>query len=291
MPGSRWFPDARLNYAENLLGRRARDDAGDALVFWGEDKVKRRMSHAELYANVARTVQALRAAGVSQGRSCRGLPAQHAGSDHRHARDQRDRRHLVVGVARLRRAGRGRPLRPDRAQGARSRSTATGTTASRSRSSTRSRSIAARLPSLRQRGRGALPRRDSTRRWTCRDARRRRSRLGRFPRRRSLPARIDFEPLPFDHPLYIIYSSGTTGVPKCIVHGAGGTLLQHVKEHRLHSDIKRRRPAVLLHDLRLDDVELAGIGTRVGRDACCCSTAARSSIAGGFSGSLPNRSA
>src|SRR5436305_156632 len=49
---------------------------------------------------------------------------------------------------------------------------------------------------------------------------------------------IDFEPLPFDHPLCIMYSSGTTGVPKCIVHGAGGTLLQHVKEHRLQSDLK-----------------------------------------------------
>jgi acetoacetyl-CoA synthetase len=48
-----------------------------------------------------------------------------------------------------------------------------------------------------------------------------------------------FETFPFNHPLYILYSSGTTGIPKCIVHGAGGTLIQHLKEHRLHCDIQR----------------------------------------------------
>jgi acetoacetyl-CoA synthetase len=50
---------------------------------------------------------------------------------------------------------------------------------------------------------------------------------------------LSFTPVDFDHPLYIMFSSGTTGVPKCIVHGHGGSLLQHLKEHRLHTDIGR----------------------------------------------------
>src|SRR5437764_5020343 len=67
MPGARFFPDARINYAENLLARRVDHPGDDAIVFWGEDKVKRRLSNAELLAEVSRTVQALRAAGVARG--------------------------------------------------------------------------------------------------------------------------------------------------------------------------------------------------------------------------------
>jgi acetoacetyl-CoA synthetase len=55
---------------------------------------------------------------------------------------------------------------------------------------------------------------------------------------RGADAPLAFERLPFDHPLYVMYSSGTTGLPKCMVHGAGGTLLQHLKEHRLHCDLR-----------------------------------------------------
>ena len=64
MPGARFFPDARVNFAENLLRR---DGAGDAIVFWGEDKVKRRMSWAELRDAVARLAAALKADGVGPG--------------------------------------------------------------------------------------------------------------------------------------------------------------------------------------------------------------------------------
>ncbi|MGH6631235.1 MAG: acetyl-coenzyme A synthetase N-terminal domain-containing protein, partial [Burkholderiales bacterium] len=64
MPGARWCPDAKLNFAANLLRRR---DAAPAIVFWGEDKVRRRMSFAEVYDAVSRTAQALAGAGVKPG--------------------------------------------------------------------------------------------------------------------------------------------------------------------------------------------------------------------------------
>ena len=107
----------------------------------------------------------------------------------------------------------------------------------RSRSSTRWRAIVARLPSVERVV--VVPYLQQTamaRRTTCRQcAVRCRGTRGS---RRSLAGPIDYAQLPFDHPLYILYSSGTTGVPKCIVHGAGGTLLQHLKEHLLHGDVK-----------------------------------------------------
>ena len=64
MPGARFFPEARVNFAENLLRQRG---PGDALVFWGEDRVKRRVSHRALYDQVSRLAQAMRAEGVGPG--------------------------------------------------------------------------------------------------------------------------------------------------------------------------------------------------------------------------------
>ena len=78
------------------------------------------------------------------------------------------------------------------------------------------------------------------------------------------PAELAFEQVPFDHPLWVLYSSGTTGLPKAIVQGQGGILLEHLKKARLHTDLRPGGPLLLVHHHRLDDVELPG-GRTAGR--------------------------
>ena len=200
------------------------------------------MSWGELRAEVARAGAALREAGVGAGDRVGRHPAQHAREHRRRARRRFDRRGLVVLLARLRRAGRARPLRPDRAQGADrlrrlllQRQDHRHRRQARSRSSPSCRRCAAVIvvPYLgtRRRG-GAGPQRqpDPHGRTRADLARRRRARAPAEPLR--------FERLPFAHPLYMLFSSGTTGMPKCIVHSAGGTLLKHLCEHQLHADVK-----------------------------------------------------
>jgi len=226
MRDARWFPEARLNFAENLLRRR---DDTPALVFRGEDRVERRLTWAELARDVARCAAALRAEGVEPGDRVAGLlpnqpetvvamlAAASVGavwsscSPDFGPRGVLDRfgqiepAVLFAGCAyhyggrRFDTLGRAAELREA-------------------------------LPSLRavvavpyDEAPPALP--DGVRGladWLA-------------PHDGAEPA---FARLPFDHPLYVLFSSGTTGPPKCIVHGAGGTLLQHLKEHRLHTDLR-----------------------------------------------------
>jgi acetoacetyl-CoA synthetase len=228
MPGAVWFPDAKLNYTENLL--RSRDDT-DALVFWGEDQVKTRFSHKELYDEVSRLAQAMRAAGLQEG-------------DRVGAYMPNMPETIIAMLAVVSIGGIWSSCSPD--FGVRGVLDRFGQIEPKMvivcdgyfyngkshDSLEKATEILAQLPSVKitivvpysrqippiKNVPHAVMWDDFTKDYNAQD--------------------IEFNRVSFNHPLYIMYSSGTTGAPKCIVHGAGGTLLKHLSEHLLHSDEK-----------------------------------------------------
>ena len=228
MPGARWFPEARLNFAENLLRHR---DGGPAIVFRGEDRVRRTVGRAELYDLVSRLTRAFEAAGVAAGDRVAGylpnipeaIAAMLAASSIGAVWSSCSPDFGVNGM--LDRFGQIEPKVLITADGYAYNGKPID-------SLSRVREALDRLPSVE--AVVVVPYLDDD------------PDLDRLPLAKTLqdaiapyPAgEIEFRQLPFAHPLYILFSSGTTGTPKCIVHGAGGTLLQHLKEHVLHTDVR-----------------------------------------------------
>ena len=229
MPGASFFPHARINFAENMLWK---DGDGDAIVFRAEDKAQRRWSWNDLRSEVSRLQQAMKAAGIKQGDRIAAmmpnmpetvaimLAASSLGAIFSSCSPDFG----VEGV--IDRFGQIEPKLFFACDGY----WYAGKTLPLLEKLT---SIAERLPTAEKiiivkhigvdgPTADALPRAQTLASF-----------VGEFK-----PAVLEFTRLPFNHPLYILFSSGTTGVPKCIVHGAGGTLIQHLKEHRFHADQK-----------------------------------------------------
>ncbi|MEP0322903.1 acetoacetate--CoA ligase [Bauldia litoralis] len=230
MPGARFFPDARLNYAENMLRR---SDDADALVFRGEDRVESRLSWRDLNELVSRLQQALADFGVEPGDRVAALMP-----------NMPETIAAMLAVASI--GAVWSSASPD--FGPRGALDRFGQIAPKVfiacdgyyyagktiAVADKLKEIVAGLPD----GMAVIV----VPYLGCAD-----EVAASLPNGRSLDAAlagyearpVTFRRMPFSHPLYILFSSGTTGVPKCIVHSAGGTLLQHFKEHHLQSSVVR----------------------------------------------------
>ncbi len=229
MPGAKWFPDARLSFAENCLRRR---DDGEAMVFIGEQQLIRRLSFKDVYEQVSITQQLLRSYGVGEGDHVAGylpnmpetiicmLAANSLGAVWSSCSPDFGKQGVLDRLSQIEPKvlfctdgywynGKRHDVRDKTA------------------------SIAAELPSLVKTVmlpygdldadigsiQNAVTFADATQDIT--------------------PTDVSFKQLPFDHPLYIMFSSGTTGAPKCIIHSQGGTLLKHASEQPIHCDVRK----------------------------------------------------
>ena len=229
MPGAKWFPGAKLNFAENLL--RYQDDQL-AFIFKGETQTSKRMTYAELHDSVARLAHSLRETGIGSGDRVVGympnlietaiamLAATSLGAAWSSCATD------IGASAALERLGQVEPKVMITADGYFYKGKAFDTLEHAA-------DVASGIPSLKK--------------VIVVSYTRERPDISQIPNAihyddflsKEKNLEIRFEQLPFDHPLYIMFSSGTTGKPKCMVQGAGGVLINQLKELLLHTDLKR----------------------------------------------------
>ncbi len=229
MREAKFFPDAKLNFAENLL--RHKGD-GEAIIFLGEDKVERRLTWDDLHALVSKLQQFMLAEGVKPGDRIAGMMP-----------NMPEAVALMLAASSI--GAVWSSCSPDfGAQGVLDRfgqiepklffaCDGYWYNGKRIDVSDKIAEVTAKLPSSKRSV--IVTYLDEAEAVASKAA----NGIALDTALASFTAKaVEFTRLPFDHPLYILFSSGTTGIPKCIVHRAGGVLLQHLKEHRLHANIR-----------------------------------------------------